>query len=160
MLRTAEQDRSLGFSFPSLNCSGANINTLYRTAGPERHVWGNDTLSLPQSSSLMLHQQANNDANRNKEVGKTKAKLAVGKRAPAVFFPRLPCRCCSTPGSRRRISPTSSGKRISCNKVGINKTMMNANVIHLAHPCGADTSQISHIKGLKIKKHQDGEQFS
>lgn len=47
MLRTAEQDRSLGFSFPSLNRSGANINTFYGTAGPERHAWNNGALSLP-----------------------------------------------------------------------------------------------------------------
>lgn len=55
MLRMAEQDRSLGFSFPSLNRSGANINTLYRTAGPERHVWGKDTLSLNTSLPLLCY---------------------------------------------------------------------------------------------------------
>lgn len=58
--------------------------------------------------------------------------------------PPLPCRCCSTQDSRRRISPTSAGKRISCNKGGINKTMMDANVIHLAHPCRRHQSNKLH----------------
>lgn len=133
MLRTAERDRSFGFSFPPLNRSGANINTRYRASGPERHAWTNDTLSLPSffalgyTSKLMRTPTA---------VGKREreAELEAGRRGPAAFFPRLPCRCCSTPDSGRRIAPTSSGKRISCNKGGINKTMMNANVIHPARP--------------------------
>lgn len=121
------------------------------TVQPGRNVTRGVMTLCPCSDRppFMLHQQANNDANRNKEVGKREAGLEVGKRGP---LPRLPCRCCSTPGSHRRIAPTSAGKRISCNKEGINKMMMNANVIHLASPCVADTSQISRIKGLKIKR--------
>lgn len=37
----------------------------------------------------MLHQQANNDANRNKEVGKREAGLEVGKRGPRRVLPRV-----------------------------------------------------------------------
>lgn len=37
----------------------------------------------------MQHQQANNDANRNKEVGKREAGLEVGKHGPLSCFSRV-----------------------------------------------------------------------
>lgn len=89
MLRTADQDRGLGFSFPTLDCSGANINTFYRTAGLERHVWSNDRRPRRDFClgffAFMLHQQVKIDGNHNGEVAKGTAVFKVAKGADAIF---------------------------------------------------------------------------
>lgn len=82
----------------------------------------------------MLHQQANNDANRNKEVEKSKV-LKVGKRmaAAAFFFASVyPVIVVVRQALSVESHPPPLKNTLPAVKEKINK-MMNANVIHLAH---------------------------